>query len=256
MATTISPTPVETTNPGERIAIKVWDLPLRLIHWSIVACILVLTVTGIYIANPFIVVHQVDTQSYLMGTIRFTHYVAAFVFTASVLFRVYWAFMGGRFARWDQFIPTTRVRLQKMGHMLRYYTFFRQTPPEEIGHNPLAGLTYFGVYLLFGLQIATGFALFALPFHGGIWPGMFGWITLAFGVPWVRLLHDLLMYLFLAFAVHHVYSAVLIDFEERSGLLSSIITGWKTLTRQHIAEGMRDAPSGKRAQRRRRGAHA
>ncbi len=242
MATTITPTPVEAANPDERVAIKVWDLPVRLTHWVNVASILVLTVTGIYIANPFIVVHQADSQSYLMGTIRFVHFVTAFVFTTSVLFRIYWAFMGGRFALWDQFIPATKTRLRNLGRMARYYTFFRRTPPEEAGHNPLAGLTYTGVYLLFGLQIATGFALFALPFHGGVWPALFGWITLAFGVQPVRMAHDLLMYLFLAFTVHHVYSAVLIDIEERSGLLSSIVTGWKTLTRHQITEGMQDAP--------------
>ena len=35
------------------------------------------------------------------------------------------------------------------------------------------------------------------------------------------------MFWFIAFAVHHIYSAVLIDLEERNGELSSMITGWK-----------------------------
>lgn len=42
------------------------------------------------------------------------------------------------------------------------------------------------------------------------------------------LLHFLLMFAFGAFAIHHVYSAVLFDTEERNRELSSIVTGWKT----------------------------
>jgi len=43
----------------------------------------------------------------------------------------------------------------------------------------------------------------------------------------IRLIHLLLMFWFIAFAVHHIYSAVLIDLEEQNGELSSMITGWK-----------------------------
>ena len=35
------------------------------------------------------------------------------------------------------------------------------------------------------------------------------------------------MFWYIAFAIHHVYSAVLYDIEERNGELSSIITGYK-----------------------------
>ncbi len=97
-------------------------------------------------------------------------------------------------------------------------------------------MTYIGLYVLFLLQIATGFALYALPMHGGFLPFAFGWITTAFGVQYVRLAHDIIMYLIIAFTVHHVYSAVVIDIEEHSGLLSSIITGYKELTAHSIAE--------------------
>jgi hypothetical protein len=56
-----------------------------------------------------------------------------------------------------------------------------------------------------------------------------------FGVQPVRLAHDIIMWLFLAFTIHHVYSCILIDLEERSGLVSSIITGFKSLTRRQLA---------------------
>ena len=47
----------------------------------------------------------------------------------------------------------------------------------------------------------------------------------------LRLLHFLLMFAFgkrFLSVIHHVYSAVLFDTEERNRELSSIVTGWKT----------------------------
>lgn len=247
-------TPVNVAASAEpeaaaRVTIYVWDVPVRIIHWTTVIAIVVLTVTGIYIAHPFIGTTGPATDQYLMGTIRFIHIVAAFVFTTAVLFRLYWAFMGGLYARWHQFLPSTRARLRGLVRMLGYYTFLRKRPPEVVGHNALAGLTYFGLYLLFLVQIATGFALLSLPDQGGFWKAAFGWIILRFGAQPVRLVHDLLMYLFLAFVVHHVYSALLIDVEERSGLVSSMITGYKALSARHIADAADQVPS----RRRRRG---
>jgi Ni/Fe-hydrogenase 1 B-type cytochrome subunit len=141
--------------------------------------------------------------------------------------------------------------------MVGYYTFLRKQPPPEIGHNPLAGMTYVGLYGLFGLQILTGFALYSLPFHGGIWPTLFGWIITIFGTQPVRLVHMLIMFLIIAFTIHHVYSAILIDIEERSGLVSSIVTGHKSLTRQHVAEALdEDKPRENRNRRGRGGSTA
>ena len=217
--------------------VYVWDLTVRLTHWINVFAILVLSITGYYIANPFVSAHNSTTPifQYLMSTVRFVHFVAAFIFTASVLFRVYWAFVGSKYARWPQFLPVSKGRRRALGRMLGYYTFLRKEQPAQVGHNPLAGVTYVGLYVLFALQIVTGFALYSLPFHDGVWKTLFGWMIVAFGAQPLRLIHDIIMYLIIAFTIHHVYSAVLIDIEEHSGLVSSIITGRKSLTRGHLA---------------------
>lgn len=216
--------------------VYVWDLPVRLTHWINVFSILALSITGYYIANPFVSAHNstVPVLQYLMSTVRFVHFVVAFIFTVSVLFRVYWSFAGSKYARWPQFLPVSRGRRRALGRMLGYYTFLRKEPPAQVGHNPLAGITYMGLYVLFALQIVTGFALYSLPFHDGIWKTLFGWMIVVFGAQPLRLIHDIIMYLIIAFTIHHVYSAVLIDIEERSGLLSSIVTGRKSLTREHL----------------------
>ncbi len=238
----------DTSEAESRKSIYVWELPVRITHWVNVITIGILTVTGIYIANPFIVTNGEATNQYLMGSMRFVHFVAAFVFTVSVLFRLYWAFVGNKYASWRQMIPTKSARRRGMRRMLAFYLFLRRDPPAVVGHNPLAGMAYAVVLILFLLQIITGFALFSLPFDAGtFWPRTFGWIIMVFGVQPVRLVHDIIMWLILAFTVHHLYTALLIDIEERSGLVSSIITGFKSLTRHQLeAAEAEDTPGPRR----------
>jgi Ni/Fe-hydrogenase 1 B-type cytochrome subunit len=223
-----------------RVSVHVWDLPLRLTHWVNVFSILGLSLTGYYIFNPFL--SAPATAGFLMGTVRFIHFVLAFAFTSSVLFRIYWAFAGNEFARWPWFLPNSRARLGTLREQIAYYTFVRRKPPPQVGHNPLAGVTYIAIYVLFVLQIATGFALYSLSYESGFWPIAFGWIVPLVGAPALRLAHTLVMFFLIAFTIHHVYSAALVDWEERSGMLSSIVTGFKSLTPSFLARAAQLAP--------------
>lgn len=44
---------------------------------------------------------------------RFIHFVAAYVFFFNFVFRIYWGFVGNRYARWDNFVPLTGRLLRK-----------------------------------------------------------------------------------------------------------------------------------------------
>lgn len=215
-----------------REPVYVWELPVRLIHWTIFLSVGVLSVTGYYIGDPFIIARGEAYGSYLMGWMRFVHAVAAFVFTLSVLARIYWAFAGNRYARWREFIPVSRERLRGLVEMQAYYLFLRRNTYPSVGHNPLAGFSYLWLYLFFLLQILTGFALRSAGYPTGPWRAAFGWILVMFGTQTVRLVHHLLMWVIIAWIVHHVYSAILVDTEEKSGLISSMLTGYKSLQRK------------------------
>jgi Ni/Fe-hydrogenase 1 B-type cytochrome subunit len=219
------------------VRIRVWELPIRVIHWTIVAAILVLSVTGFLIGTPIVSGGHGAATGFLMGKIRAVHYVTGWVLLTAVLARIYWAFAGNRWARWNQLVPTTRRRFELMWYTFNYYIFRRREPPPVAGHNPLAGLTYLVVYGLISFQIVTGFALSRLARgrSGVIW-FLTGWAFHVFPIPVVRLIHHLTMWFLLGFMVHHVYSALLVDSEERSGLLSSIITGDKHIPEDRCCE--------------------
>ncbi len=134
--------------------VYVWEVPVRAVHWTIFLSIVILSFTGYYLHNPFIVVR--GQGGYFLATMRFIHEVTAFVFTMAFLIRIYWAFVGNKYARWSAFIPTTRRQLRSIYDMLKYYLFLRWRAPSEVGHNSLAALAYVGIYVLFLIQILTG----------------------------------------------------------------------------------------------------
>ncbi|GAB4533770.1 MAG: Ni/Fe-hydrogenase, b-type cytochrome subunit [Anaerolineae bacterium] len=212
--------------------VYVWEIPVRLTHWVNVLCIVVLSFTGYYIANPYVQVSPREAYGpYFMGNIRFIHMLFAYIFIASLLLRTYWAFFGGnQFASWRSLIPfVTPEGRGKLKQALQYYLFLRRKPPTVMGHNALAGFTYAIIVFLYFLQTITGFTLYAQANPGGFWWTLTSWIFLIVDNQTIRLIHHMIMWLLIAFALHHVYSAFLVDVEEANGLMSSIFSGWKFL---------------------------
>jgi len=55
-------------------------------------------------------------------------------------------------------------------------------------------------------------------------------------IQYLRLMHFCIMFAFFAFVIHHVYSAVLVSWEERNGLIESIFTGYKFIPKAELDE--------------------
>ena len=209
--------------------IYVWEIPVRLTHWVNVAAIVVLSFTGYYIGNPWIQVSAREWYGpYFMGWMRYLHFVTAFIFVASLALRTYWAFAGNEWASWRNLFPfLTKEGRKSLADAIKYYLFLKREPPEVIGHNALAGLTYMFIVALYFLQMLTGFALLGEVNTDGIWYKLTGWVFLFVSNQILRLIHHMIMWLLIAFALHHVYSAFLVDSEEGNGLMSSIFSGFK-----------------------------
>jgi Ni/Fe-hydrogenase 1 B-type cytochrome subunit len=52
------------------------------------------------------------------------------------------------------------------------------------------------------------------------------------------------MFAFPVFVIHHVYSAVLVSWEERNGLIESIFTGYKFVPEAELRESKALKPKG------------
>ena len=220
---------VERMDSDPIIRVYVWQIPVRLVHWTIFLTMIVLSVTGYYLHNPFFVV--TGQRAYTLATMRFIHEVTAFIFTWAFLVRIYWFFAGNAYARWRAFIPVTRKQRHGVGAMLKYYLFLRWVAPDEVGHNPLAACMYLLIYALFLVQILTGFALYTWILNTEPLRTMFGWLPRLINIQYLRETHYFLMFIFFAFTIHHVYSALLVSVESANGLMGSIFSGHKFIHR-------------------------
>ena len=215
------------------VRVYVWQMPVRIAHWVIFLAIIVLSFTGYYIYDPFIISR--GSGAFLMGTMRFIHEITACIFAAAVLVRFYWFFQGNRWAHWRSFVPLEAWWRKGLRKQLKYYLFLDRHPDSEVGHNPLAAATYLAVYGLMAVEILTGLALYN-HILGSKALGLFiGWIPMLINIHYLREIHFLIMFVFAAFLIHHVYSAVLIGIEERSGLVGGIFSGYKFFPAAFVA---------------------
>jgi len=215
--------------------IYVWEAPVRATHWLIVLSVAILSVTGIYIGHPFLAAPGPARQQFVMGTVRTIHLYAAIVFGLSVFSRIAWMFLGNRFSHWDKFIPVRPWRYKGIWPTLKFYLFMLRKPPGFVGHNPLAGLTYTFVFLLYLSIITTGFTLYsAYAPAGSPFRHLAFLIPVLGGLQQARFLHHLGMWLLLGFAVHHVYSAVLMSQVEQKATMESIFSGYKFVSREDV----------------------
>jgi Ni/Fe-hydrogenase 1 B-type cytochrome subunit len=217
-----------------QVRVYVWELPVRVSHWLIVLPVAVLSFTGYYIHNPFIVAR--GNAAYVMGTMRLIHLVAGFVFIGAFILRIYWFFKGNHWSRWISFIPVHRRQWRGMGQMVKYYSFLNKNLQHHVGHNALAGITYTVMFVIMLLEILTGLAMYSQILGNRTFSLFIGWLPRLIDIQTLRLIHFFNMYLFFVFVIHHVYSAVLVSWEERNGLVESIFTGYKFVPEDELEQ--------------------
>ena len=104
---------------------RVWDLPVRVFHWS-----LVLAVAGAWCTNQ-------------LGVAYFAYHVwCGYAVLVLVAFRLLWGFVGTRHARFAQFLRGPRATLRYAAQLVQ------GSAPHVAGHNPL------GAWMIMGLLAA------------------------------------------------------------------------------------------------------
>jgi Ni/Fe-hydrogenase b-type cytochrome subunit len=132
--------------------VYVWELPVRLYHWINALCILVLTLTGILIAHPPALASTTEASfGYWFGINRFIHFAFAYLFLFNFAFRIYWGFVGNRFADWRNFFPLRRAQFRQVVDVLRVDILQAQDKPiMAVGHNAVKGIMAFQFVGLLG----------------------------------------------------------------------------------------------------------
>lgn len=224
---------------GPAIAVYVWQYPLRLAHWGLVICIGVLALTGYYIHNPFVVVQA--QYPFLMGYIRFIHESFGMAFIALFLLRMYLFVAGDRWVRFRAMAPLRAAQWKEMLEVMKFYAFIRPKPVSKVGHNPMAALSYLGIYALVLVEILTGLVMFNWLRHSPVLTPLVGWIPGIVNIQNIRLIHFCLLFVFIAFGILHVHLCLIVSSAEKRGLLDSIFTGYKIIPVDELEEDDRAA---------------
>jgi cytochrome b len=125
--------------------IKVWDLLVRVLHWSLVAA-----VVGAWLTRE-----GEDPRHVQLG------YAAL----AIVAIRIVWGFAGSRYARFADFVRSPATTVAYLKEMIR------NREPHYIGHNPLGGWMIVVLLATVAAICMTGWLYTTDTFWGVAWVG-------------------------------------------------------------------------------------
>ena len=212
--------------------IYIYEAPVRIWHWINAFAILALGVTGYLIASPLPSVPGEAYDNFLMGYIRWIHFVAAYTVIIGFVFRIYWAIVGNRHAR-EIFIPPfwSGKFWRGFWHEVKWYAFVAREPEKFSGHNPLAVVSMHFLFV-WGMvfMIFTGLALYGEGTGMGSWQYEWfsSWLIPLFGQSQdVHTWHHMGMWVIICFVIIHIYVAVREDIMSRQSIISSMISGWR-----------------------------
>jgi Ni/Fe-hydrogenase 1 B-type cytochrome subunit len=225
MGSSMTPINLEVTML-KRVYTYVWQIPVRTVHFFNWWCIGILMLTGLNMGSPFIT--SVIGDQFIMDKIRLIHYITAYVFTAVILVRIYWLFVGDIYGGWRGFIPLSKRRWRDFIDTALYYAFLKKDIHHPThGHNQLASLTYLVMFALFVWQIFTGFALYSQSHTSLFYTIMGGWLLDVWNAGGIRLFHHFMVWIIILFVSAHFYIVWENDTEEQNAMVSSIFSGYK-----------------------------
>jgi cytochrome b len=205
----------ETDDDTDPVAVRVWDVPVRIFHWTLVA-LLVASVVCVKIR----------------GNAMEWHVRCGYAILALVLFRIVWGFVGTHHARFTAFV-------RGPGAVVRYArSIVARQHETHAGHNPLGG--WMIVLMLVALVAQAGLGLFSND-------------DIALEGPLVRLvgkdlsdtltsLHHRGAWAIFALAGLHVGAVAFYLVALKENLVRPMVTGTKKLHPAHAPDDIRDAP--------------
>jgi len=116
--------------------LEVWDILIRIFHWSLVA--------------SFIVAYLTRTEK------NEIHNYAGYMVLGLIIFRVVWGVWGSRHARFSNFVTSFST-------VLRYVkSLFSKKPKRYVGHNPLGGWMVIAMLITLFMVSYSGIKLHGL----------------------------------------------------------------------------------------------
>lgn len=224
----------------------VWDAGTRWFHWINVVCVIALGAVGFTILNA----GDLDVSNAGKVTLKTVHVLIGYVFALNFLWRIAWAFMGNRYARWRSILPGGKGYF----HAVRSYVaaFIAGHPEQYLGHNPVGRLGIAALFILISCLGITGLVLAGTDlFYPPIGHWIAQWVAApgidpgsllpyaremysaaayesmrAFRKPFAAI-HLYSFYILVVVVVVHIAAVVITELKEGGSIISAMFTGRK-----------------------------
>lgn len=130
-----SSTPHAPSVPGVLTAQKIWDLPTRVFHWTLVLCF----------AGAWLTAESERTQ--------LLHITLGYCAGALVAWRLVWGIAGSRYALFSDFVRSPQAALR---YLRAYLPGRTEAPRRYLGHNPAGAWAVLGLLALVAAAVASG----------------------------------------------------------------------------------------------------
>ncbi|WP_449469033.1 cytochrome b/b6 domain-containing protein [Sphingobium chungangianum] len=189
---------VDAEVSGAPVRLRIWDLPIRLFHWTLV---------------PLLGFAWWTAEERMLDW----HRLAGYSIFALLLFRLIWGFAGSSTARFSNFVggPSTLLRYVR-GHM------FNRAATPAAGHNPVGGWSVIAMITILAVQVGLGF--FSVDIDG-MESGPFSYLvdfeTGRVAAEW----HAFIFNAILALTAVHVVAVLFYLVHRRDNLVGPMISG-------------------------------
>jgi cytochrome b len=178
--------------------IKVWDIAVRLFHWSLAAMFVLAYVSG--------------------EEWEKVHVIAGYMIGVFIVFRVLWGFIGTRHARFSDFVRSPATVREYLGQMLRFRA------PRYVGHNPAGGAMVIALLTALAITVITGIALHGAQDFAGPLAGV---LRGELASDLLEGSHELAANLSVFLILLHVAGVLFSSLEHGENLIRAMITGRK-----------------------------
>lgn len=179
---------------------QVWDLPIRVFHWTLVVAII-----GAFVTNR-------------LGVSYFKYHVwCGYAVIVLVVFRIIWGFVGTRHAQFWNFVRSPAATLEYASGLLR------GRPARYAGHNPLGA--WMVVTLLVALAAEATLGLFGNDEIFNLGP-LAGYVSKDLSLQ-LTSIHRRLFYWIIGAIAVHILAVIAHHAFEQGHLVRAMITGRK-----------------------------
>ncbi|MCW8847453.1 MAG: cytochrome b/b6 domain-containing protein [Sedimenticola sp.] len=180
--------------------IKVWDLPVRVFHWSLASCFFIAYITE----DDFIALHS----------------YAGYTIIGLILFRLIWGFVGTKHARFSDFAAPPTTVLDYIKQVIAFRA------KRYVGHNPAGGAMVFALLLALSLTSLTGLATYGVEQSAGPLAGFMSTLPIHIGKA-AEELHEFFANFTLLLILFHLAGVFAASFQHGENLIRAMFTGRK-----------------------------